>query len=308
MSLNRLAYIFIGFFMRNFYFFINLFLDLTKRFNNHHNKLYSTYLIYSILTSTCLFTNVNASNEPRQQSTYKLTASSNSYVQYLPWHPCHNGTLIFEFKTTESNGILMYAQSLPYKYIQISLTDGYLRARFRISERDNPRGIFLVNQKVKLNDDMWHEVQISRLHERTVLTIDGEIFYHIHKDANLESYDLYFGDHPKDPSYSSQNNLLYFGGLPNSIQTFDLSLGTSLFEQRFNGFFRNVRALNCSSPFMSRLNVISSNNLRFMPESDACMSNPCLNNGVCSIDSSNQFKCDCRFTNYEGSTCEICKI
>ena len=116
-----------------------------------------------------------------QASAYRLESASNSYAQYLPWYPCLNGTLIFEFKSAESNGLLLYTQSLPYKYIQLSLIDGNLRLRMRIGEKDNPRGIFLVYQTKKLNDDRWHEVQLSRMSERTVLTVDGESLYHVHK-------------------------------------------------------------------------------------------------------------------------------
>lgn len=244
-------------------------------------------------------------NQDHQASTFRLIASSSSYAQYLPWYPCLNGTIIFEFKTHEPNGLLLYAQSLPYKYIQLSLADGNLRLRMRIGEKDNPRGVFLVHQTVKLNDEKWHEIKIQRLNERTSLSIDGDHLYHIHKDANLDGYDLFFGDYP----FEQSSNLLVIGGLPNSIQTFDLSLGTALFEHRFNGFIRNVRSLNCSSQFMTRLSVISSNGLRFASEQDSCMSNPCLHQGVCSVvsDSANSFKCDCSHTSYEGKFCDLCK-
>ena len=62
--------------------------------------------------------------ELEQQSSYKLIGSASSYAQYLPWYPCLDGSLIFEFKTHEPNGLLLYTQALPYKYIQLSLVDG----------------------------------------------------------------------------------------------------------------------------------------------------------------------------------------
>ena len=107
------------------------------------------------------------------------------------------------------------------------------------------------------------------------------------------------------------NNLLFIGGLPNNLQTYDLSLGTALFEQRYDGLIRNVRAFNCSYSYLTRINVIASNSLRYVNElDDPCMSNPCLNNGLCLVDtdsSPNNFKCDCSFTSYEGNLCEKCK-
>lgn len=111
------------------------------------------------------------------------------------------------------------------------------------------------------------------------------------------------------PTKNSYTNLLVMGGIPNNIQTYELAQGTVMFEARYNGFIRNVRALNCSSEHMSRLNVVASSSLRYPIESDACMSNPCLNRGVCSIlTDATMFKCDCSYTNYEGQRCEKRKI
>lgn len=252
----------------------------------------------------------NSVSTKLQSSSYRLVGSSSSYAQYTPWYPCQKGSLIFEFKTHEPNGLLVYAQSLPYKYVQLSLTDGNLRMRMRIGEKDNPRGVFLVYQSKKLNDEKWHEIKITRMNERTILSVDNdENLFHVHKDANLEGNDLDFGDfmNSNENGYSQNSNLLVIGGLPNEIQTYDLSLGTALFEHRFNGFIRNVRVSNCTSELV-KLNVISSNSLRFITETDSCASNPCLNRGVCLIvsDSLDNYKCDCSFTNYEGRNCDKC--
>jgi hypothetical protein len=254
-----------------------------------------------------------------QPSTYRLIGSLKSYAQYNPWRPGLNGSISFEFKTHQPNGLLLYAQNPPYKYIQVSLNDGTVRLRMRIGEKDNPSGIFLISTlpsgSAYLNDEKWHSVTISRQRERTILKVDDEITYHIHKDANLNAADLYFGDYPvfKLASHAEQqqtyqnnrNNLLVFGGIPLNIETFDLSLSTALFEPRFNGFFRNVRSLNCDLPFMRRLNVIGSENLRYVAERDACMLSPCQNNGVCKVvDTNLNFECDCSYTTYEGDHCE----
>ncbi len=186
-----------------------------------------------------------------------------------------------------------------------------------------------------------------RLNERTILSVDGQNLYHVHKDANLEGVDLYFGDlnsnsngnsnqdlngnsninnnintnnnNGVSTATSNNNNLLFIGGLPNSLQTYDLSLGTALFEQRFDGFIRNVRAFNCSYAYMSKLTVIASQSLRFLGSEgggDPCLSSPCLNQGVCLVVSDDEispnqqkdgFKCDCSFTNFEGNLCDKCE-
>lgn len=238
-----------------------------------------------------------------QEKTYRLIGSFDTYAQYLPWYPCLNGSIIFEFKTHEPNGLLLYAQSLPYKYIQISLVDGLVRLRMRLSEKDNPRGVFLIYEFSQLNDEKWHEVRLERNNEKTILAIDGKVLYYIHQDSSLN--DLTFGQF----DLNEYTNSLFIGGLPAALQTYNLSHGTVLFEPIFNGFIRNVRGLNCSSPYLKPFKVYSYNNLRFVIESDSCSTNPCLNNGVCLITSGLPigFKCDCTFTNYEGDLCEISK-
>lgn len=143
-----------------------------------------------------LAVNVKLVVTQQQASTYRLIGSSTTYAQYFPWHACLNGSLLFEFKTHEPNGLLLYAQSLPYKYVQMSLTDGRLRVRMRIGEKDSPRGEFLLQARTsaRLNDEKWHEVRFVRLNERTVLEVDGEATFHVHHEANLDGTDLFFGE------------------------------------------------------------------------------------------------------------------
>lgn len=73
-----------------------------------------------------LASNINNDNNNKgeQPSSYRLIGSGFSYAQYLPWYPCLDGSLVFEFKTHEPNGLLFYTQALPYKYIQINLVEG----------------------------------------------------------------------------------------------------------------------------------------------------------------------------------------
>ena len=198
-----------------------------------------------------------------QPSSYRLLGSHSSYAQYAPWHPCLNGTLVFEFKTHEPNGMLVYAQSLPYKYLHVSVADGNLRMRMRISEKDDPRGIFLAHQTTRVNDEKWHEVKLTRQNERTTLTLDGIELSHIHKEATLDGGDLHFGGGAHSSGVPNAD-LLVIGGIPSSIETYDLSLGTALFDSRFNGFIRNVKALNCSRPYLTRLDVKASSDLRLV--------------------------------------------
>ena len=83
--------------------------SMPHSFPSHGNKLLA------------LASDVNNSEQP---SSYRLIGSGLSYAQYFPWYPCLDGLLVFEFKTHEPNGLLLYTQALPYKYIQINLVEG----------------------------------------------------------------------------------------------------------------------------------------------------------------------------------------
>ena len=165
----------------------------TRKIHININKQNSIYRRLFILVIVLLLHSRLASQQ-QQPSAYRIVGSHNSYAQYSPWYPCLNGTLVFEFKTHEPNALLVYAQSLPYKYLHVSLTNGNLRMRMRLSEREDPRGVFLAHPNARLNDEKWHEVRISRLNERTTLTVDTTSTYaHTHKDvSNLD--DLLFGN------------------------------------------------------------------------------------------------------------------
>lgn len=188
-------------------------------------KLEHILVIMIMIGGWLTVTTTAAAATNQQPSTYRLIGSPTTYAQYSPWYACLNGSLAFEFKTHEPNGMLLYAQSLPYKYVQISLVDGRVRVRMRLGERDDPRGEFLVQKPTsssnnnskqpttlasasipRLNDEKWHEVKLVRLNERTVLEVDGESYFHVHTHASLDGNDLLFGE--IDPIAS---NYLYNG-------------------------------------------------------------------------------------------------
>jgi hypothetical protein len=67
-----------------------------------------------------------------------------------------------------------------------------------------------------------------------------------------------------------------------------------------------MRISNCSSNLI-KIDVLSSNGLRFTSDFNPCQSNPCLNNGVCLV-TDTSYACDCEHTYYEGRLCETCKF
>jgi hypothetical protein len=67
-----------------------------------------------------------------------------------------------------------------------------------------------------------------------------------------------------------------------------------------------MRISNSSSNLI-RIDVLSSNGLRFTSDFNPCQSNTCLNNGVCLV-TYISYACDCEHTYFEGRLCETCKF
>ena len=277
--------------------FNRIIMNILKRFLLNSIILISSY--YRSIFLHLLFFNfilVTSSTVIQVPSTYKLDGI-NSYAKYLQWQPCLNDTFEFEFSTNEYNCIIFYSQFNAYTYIQIYLSNGYLKMKFRIHDTDDSDGIYLEHTYDKLNNDKWHLVTIRRLNEFTKLIIDNDKSY-IYKHKNIVVLN--------DNEFDSLSSLFVFGGLPNYIQTYDLSSSTVLFEKRFTGYIRNPRIFNCSMNFMQRITLIESNGLSFSKNVDSCTTNPCLNNGLCIITDFG-YKCDCTYGSFEGVHCEKCK-
>ena len=265
---------------------------LKKVFSNSiFNKYESVYsILFYLLIFNCTFLTASS------PSSYRLDGSS-SYAKYLPWQPCLNDTFEFEFKTVEYNCLIFYSQFNAYTYIQIHLSNGYLKMKFRMHETDDPDGIYLEHTYDRLNDDRWHSLVVRRLSDITKLLVDYDKSY-TYKHRNMRM---------NDNEHENTNNLFVFGGLPNYIQTYDLSSSTVLFEKRYVGSIRNPRLLNCSMNFMQKIILIESYGLIYSNKTDFCFHNPCLNNGLCIVTDSN-YHCDCTYESFEGNHCERCKF
>jgi hypothetical protein len=271
-----------------------------KKPSNSTTKNRSMYIIFLIFIK--ISTSKTTTTTTTSPSTYHLDGI-NSFAKYPAWQPCHNDTFEFEFKTNDYNSLIFYAQFNPYTYIQINLNNGYLRMKFRIHETDDPDGVYLENTYNRLNDDKWHHIIIRRLNELTKLLVDNEKSY-TYKHKNIKDYN---NNNNNNIEIDTANSLFVFGGLPNYIQTYDLSSSTVLFEKRFTGHIRNVRLLNCKLSYIHRISFIDHNGLKSLNEIDSCATNPCLNNGLCVVMDIGFF-CDCSYINYDGKNCEKCKV
>jgi hypothetical protein len=289
--------------------------DYTYNFTSF-NKLFDIF--YHKLIINCYYSIYNINYIKNNTSKLDLISSlinKNQYYSKLFYTYIINNIILYDTYLLIDTFISIY-NSYNYKIYNYDLYF-YLVIDKDIKIKYNNK----IN--IKINILKNNIENIEKIIDRSLYIIDNnllitkkwlyyyELFYNTQLfinfiDSNLNVF--YFGDFNND--LENGINLLVFGGLPSEMQTFDLSLGTALFEHRYNGFIRNARVSNCSAKF-SRLEVVNSNNLRFITETiDYCLTKPCLNGGVCLTvtDSVDNYKCDCSFTNYEGKNCDKSKF
>ena len=157
---------------------------------------------------------------------FVLEGSSTSYAQFRKWNAALNGSLEFEFKTEQGNGLLLYTDDGgTYDFFEVKLVESALRLRYNLGG-----GAQIVTVGHDLGDGHWHKVQIVRNNENTTLTVDG-----VSATSTSRGKEYEFGRY-------NGNSDVYVGGMPswyNSKLTL-LALPSVIFEPRFNGLIRNL--------------------------------------------------------------------
>ncbi|XP_048269654.1 neurexin-1 isoform X10 [Bombus affinis] len=244
-------------------------------------------------------------------TSFVLEGSATSYAQFRKWNAGLNGTLEFEFKTEQGNGLLLYTDDGgTYDFFEVKLVESALRLRYNLGG-----GAQIVTVGHDLGDGHWHKVQITRCNENTTLTVDGVSAVSTSRGKEFEFGKL------------AGNSDVYVGGMPswyNSKLTL-LALPSVIFEPRFNGFIRNLvyadgenmvprrqemksRDAKCGGfPCVENIKRKSPRSLRNMMTAnttDACETrDPCQHGGICISTDSGPF-CECRSGDYEGAYCE----
>ncbi|KAK9310044.1 hypothetical protein QLX08_000515 [Tetragonisca angustula] len=242
---------------------------------------------------------------------FVLEGSTTSYAQFRKWNAGLNGTLEFEFKTEQGNGLLLYTDDGgTYDFFEVKLVESALRLRYNLGG-----GAQIVTVGHDLGDGHWHKVQITRCNENTTLTVDGVSAVSTSRGKEFEFGKL------------SGNSDVYVGGMPswyNSKLTL-LALPSVIFEPRFNGFIRNLvyadgentvprrqemksRDAKCGGfPCVENVKRKTPRSLRNMMTTnttDACETrDPCQHGGICISTDSGPI-CECRSGDYEGAYCE----
>lgn len=157
---------------------------------------------------------------------FVLEGSQTSYAQFRKWNAALNGSLEFEFKTEQANGLLLYTDDGgTYDFFEIKLVEGALRLRYNLGG-----GAQILTVGRDLNDGHWHKVQVRRNVEKTSLTVDG-----VTQSRTSRGKEFHFGR-------LASNSDVYIGGMPSWYNTklTLLALPSVIFEPRFGGAIRNL--------------------------------------------------------------------
>ncbi|XP_064212008.1 neurexin 1 [Tribolium castaneum] len=242
-------------------------------------------------------------------SGFLLDGSTNSYSQFRKWGGGTNGTLEFEFKTDQANGLLLYTDDGgTYDFFEIKLVEGALRLRYNLGG-----GAQIITVGRDLNDGHWHKVHVQRHEDRTILTVDS-----VSQMRTSRGKEFNFGRF-------ATNSDVFVGGMPTWYNTklTLLALPSVIFEPRFVGAIRNLiypdveggaprrqetrpKDHRCDGGIIAGTEGVCLPQSRILRgnSSDACeIRDPCQHGGICISTDSGPI-CECRNPDYEGEYCE----
>ncbi|PAV84384.1 hypothetical protein WR25_16440 [Diploscapter pachys] len=235
-----------------------------------------------------------------------LSGSPDSYARYPKWAHSFENSLSLEFKTEQSNGLLLYTDdgNVNGNFYSITIVDGRVQLDFRLGDNTNdfgprrPVNTFRI-EEVQVDDNRWHSLSIFQSWENVKLELDYTL---VPKILNQRSF--VFGDIHK-------NSDVFIGGVPADLQL--LSVMSSPLRRHSRHLAGNVRNLiyrqypqGITSPQL--LDAVGAR----QNEDDNCGPKPgssreqftCQNDGTC-YNTNDGPKCDCSFSEFEGRQCEI---
>ncbi|XP_053101348.1 neurexin 3 isoform X35 [Hemicordylus capensis] len=225
-----------------------------------------------------------------------------AYISLPKWNTKRMGSISFDFRTTEPNGLILFTHGKPQErkdsrsqkntkvdFFAVELLDGNL---YLLLDMGSGTVKVKATQR-KANDGEWYHVDIQRdgrsgtisvNSRRTPFTASGES-----EILDLEG-DMYLGGLPENRA-----GLV----LPTELWTAMLNYGYvgCIRDLFIDGRSKNIRQL------AEQQNAAGVKSSCTRLNTKQCDSYPCKNNAVCK-DGWNRFICDCTGTGYWGRTCE----
>ncbi|XP_028996543.1 neurexin 3b isoform X17 [Betta splendens] len=206
----------------------------------------------------------------------EFTGSEGQWARYLRWDASSRSDLTFQFKTSESKGLVLYFDDGGFcDFLLLAVSEGKLQLRVSIDCAETT----IASDKM-INDSRWHFAAINRHNLRTGLAVDGQ--------TKMEEV------RPQRQFMKIVSDL-FLGGLPGDIRTSAITMPSVRELPPFKGIITDLS-------YGSKLpTLINSQKVR-LEMMGLCTDNPCENGGICSLADGETY-CDCSRTGYVGRYC-----
>uniref|UniRef100_A0A7N8Y2B9 Neurexin 1 n=1 Tax=Mastacembelus armatus TaxID=205130 RepID=A0A7N8Y2B9_9TELE len=226
-----------------------------------------------------------------------------SFITLNKWNAKKTGSISFDFRTTEPNGLLLFShgkpkqqpkdskspQTLKVDFFAIEMLDGHLYLLLDMGSGTTKTKA--VNKKV--NDGEWYHVDFQRDGR------SGTISINTHRTAYTA---------PGESEILDLDDNLYLGGLPENKMglVFPTEVWTALLNYGYVGCIRDLFIDGQSKDVRRLAEIQKAAGVKPSCSKDPpkqCLSNPCQNNGICR-EGWNRYVCDCSGTGFLGRSCE----
>ncbi|XP_057213859.1 neurexin 1a isoform X15 [Triplophysa rosa] len=227
-----------------------------------------------------------------------------SFITLDKWTAKKAGSISFDFRTTEPNGLLLFSHGKPkpqqqkdpkspktlkVDFFAIEMLDGHLYLLLDMGSGTTKTRS--VNKKV--NDGEWYHVDFQRDGRSGTISVNS-----IRTPYNA----------PGESEILDLDDKLYLGGLPEDRAglIFPTEVWTALLNYGYVGCVRDL-FMDGQSKDIRRL-AEAQRAVGVKPSCSKeppkqCLSNPCLNSATCR-EGWNRYVCDCSGTGYLGRSCE----
>ncbi|XP_062824963.1 neurexin-1 isoform X35 [Anolis carolinensis] len=225
-----------------------------------------------------------------------------SFISLPKWNAKKTGSISFDFRTTEPNGLILFSHGKPrhqkdakhpqmvkVDFFAIEMLDGHLYLLL-----DMGSGTIKIKAlQKKVNDGEWYHVDFQRDGRSGTISVN----------TMRTPYTA-----PGESEILDLDDDLYLGGLPENKAglVFPTEVWTALLNYGYVGCIRDLFIDGQSKDIRQMAEIQSTSGVKpscSRETAKPCLSNPCKNNGVCR-DGWNRYVCDCSGTGYLGRSCE----
>uniref|UniRef100_A0AAQ4Q6D9 Neurexin 1a n=1 Tax=Gasterosteus aculeatus aculeatus TaxID=481459 RepID=A0AAQ4Q6D9_GASAC len=220
-----------------------------------------------------------------------------SFVALSKWSAKKAGSISFDFRTTEPNGLMLFSHGKPRQQQHkdprtpptLKMLDGHLYLLLDMGSGTTKTKA--IDRKV--NDGEWYHVDFQRDGRSGTISVNSV----------RTAYTA-----PGDSEILDLDETLYLGGLPEDRAglIFPTEVWTALLNYGYVGCIRDLFVDGQSKDIRrlaeaQRAVGVKPSCSREPPKQ--CLSNPCQHNGICR-EGWNRYVCDCSGTGYLGRSCE----